>query len=143
MKKIILLTSLILFGLLFAETASFRNLATGTAIDDDLDLIYDPINLNFVSGSRLYTNLSNIINSGERILDNNSLDQYLIGFSVQNPFVENLKHSILIEFANSKYASTKPSVVSSPYVSRMCCNTSINPTSFASHHGLNLSIKYS
>jgi len=103
MKKVILIFSLILFGLLFAETSSFRNLATGTAIDDDLDLIYDPIDLHFVSGSRLYTNLSNIINGNEKLLDNDSSDQYLLGFSMQSPFFENLKHSILIEFANRKF----------------------------------------
>jgi len=103
MKKIILITSLILFSVLFAETSSFRNLATGAAIDDDLDLIYDPIDLHFVSGSRLYTNLSNIINGNEELLDNDSSDQYLLGFSMQSPFLENLKHSILIEFANSKF----------------------------------------
>lgn len=103
MKKVILIFSLVFFGLLFAETSSFRNLATGAAIDDDLDLIYDPINLHFVSGSRLYTNLSNIINGNEKLLDNDSSDQYLLGFSLQSPILENLKHSILIEFANSKF----------------------------------------
>jgi hypothetical protein len=102
MKNIVLITSLLLCGILFAQTNSFRNQATGSAIDDDLDLIYDPINLHFISGNRLYTNLSNIINGNEEFLNNNSSDHYLLGFSIQNPFIENLKHSFLVEFSNNK-----------------------------------------
>ncbi len=85
-----------------AQTLSFRNRALGSVIDDDLDLIYDPIELKFVKGSRLYTNLSNLTSSNENVFDNVTDDTYLIGFSGKCPLVENLWRAILIEFENSK-----------------------------------------
>ncbi len=85
-----------------AQTLSFRSRALGSVIDDDLDLVYDPIELKFVEGSRLYTNLSNLTSSYENVFDNVTDDTYLIGFSGKCPLVENLWRAILIEFENSK-----------------------------------------
>jgi hypothetical protein len=104
MKKIIMITALtlLLFSMANAQVASFRSMALGTIIDDDLDLVYDPIELKFVEGSRLYTNLSNLTSSNENVFDNVTDDTYLIGFSTKNPFVENLWNAILIKFENSK-----------------------------------------
>jgi hypothetical protein len=85
-----------------AQTQSFRSIALGTIIDDDLDLVYDPIELKFVEGSRLYTNLSNLTSSNENVFDNITDDTYLIGFSGKCPFVENLWRAVLIKFENSK-----------------------------------------
>lgn len=105
MKKILILTAafmLCYMSMVNAQTLSFRSRALGTIIDDDLDLIYDPIELKFVKGSRLYTNLSNITSTGEQIFDNISDNEYLIGFSTPNPWVENLWNAILIQFDNSE-----------------------------------------
>ena len=74
MKKVILFLSIILmsFTIIFgqastiinvSEPQSFRSQALGGTVDDDLDLVYDPIELRFVSGIRLYTNLSNVISN--------------------------------------------------------------------------------
>ncbi len=106
MKKIIMITALtlLLFSMANAQTQSFRSIALGTIIDDDLDLVYDPIELKFVEGSRLYTNLSNLTSSNENVFDNVTDDTYLIGFSGKCPFVENLWRAVLIEFENSKTA---------------------------------------
>nr|MBC8416063.1 hypothetical protein [Candidatus Cloacimonadota bacterium] len=104
MKKIIIITALtlLLFSMANAQTQSFRSIALGTIIDDDLDLVYDPIELKFVEGSRLYTNLSNLTSSNENVFDNVTDDTYLIGFSTKNPFIENLWNAVLIKFENSK-----------------------------------------
>ena len=106
MKKIIMITALtlLLFSMANAQVASFRSMALGTIIDDDLDLVYDPIELKFVEGSRLYTNLSNLTSTNENVFDNVADDTYLIGFSTKNPFIENLWNAILIKFENSKIA---------------------------------------
>ncbi len=106
MKKIIMITAitLLLFSMANAQTQSFRSMALGTIIDDDLDLVYDPIELKFVEGSRLYTNLSNLTSSYENVFDNITDDTYLIGFSGKCPFVENLWRAVLIKFENSKTA---------------------------------------
>ncbi len=106
MKKIIMITALtlLLFSMLNAQTQSFRSMALGTIIDDDLDLVYDPIELKFVEGSRLYTNLSNLTSSNENVFDNITDDTYLIGFSGKCPFVENLWRAVLVKFENSKTA---------------------------------------
>lgn len=104
MKRILILITLtfLMFSMANALTPSFRSIALGTIIDDDLDLVKDPIELKFVEGSRLYTNLSNLINTDEEILANNSSEGFLIGYSTKNPFIENLWNAILIEFYKTK-----------------------------------------
>jgi len=108
MKKVIIITALtfLLFSMAYAQVASFRNIALGKIIDDDLDLVNDPIELKFVEGSRLYTNLSNLVNSGEEILANNSSNTFLIGYSTKNPFIENFWNSVFIEFQKTKIPHT-------------------------------------
>jgi len=104
MKKILITIALtlLMFSITNALTPSFRSIALGTIIDDDLDLVKDPIELKFIEGSRLYTNLSNLINTDEEILANNSNDGLLIGYSTKNPFIENLWNAIFIEFHKTK-----------------------------------------
>ena len=104
MKKILffMILTLLTLSMANAQGASFRNIALGKIVDDDLDLVKDPIELKFVEGSRLYTNLSNIINSNEQVLANNSSDTFLIGYSTKNPFLENLWNSVFIEFQKTK-----------------------------------------
>ncbi len=104
MKKILITSALtlLMFSMVIAQTPSFRNIALGTIIDDDLDLVKDPIELKFVEGSRLYTNLSNLVNSNEEFLANSSNNTLLIGYSTKNPFVENLWNSVFIEFQKTK-----------------------------------------
>ncbi len=94
--------ALLLFSIANAQTQSFRSMALGKIIDDDLDLVNDPIELKFVEGSRLYTNLSNLLNSNEEILANNSSNTFLIGYSTKNPFMDNLWNSVFIEFQKTK-----------------------------------------
>ncbi|MCK5051590.1 MAG: hypothetical protein KAS53_07690 [Candidatus Cloacimonetes bacterium] len=107
MKKILIITvlTLLLFSLANAQVASFRHLALGTIIDDDLDLVKDPIELKFVEGSRLYTNLSNLVSTNEEIMANNSNDTFLIGYSTKSPFIENFWNSVFIEFQKTKVAN--------------------------------------
>ena len=88
------------------EPISFRSNALGGIIDDDLDLIYDPIELRFVDGIRLYTNLSNLTSSQEQLFDNISDDEFLIGVSSQNPFMKFLLHSALVRFQNSETSNS-------------------------------------
>jgi hypothetical protein len=114
MKKLILILSftVISFTLIFGQAStivnlqepqSFRSQALGGTIDDDLDLIYDPIELRFVNGIRLYTNLSNLITSNEYILDNYSVNEFLAGISLQNPFSKSLWHAALVQYKNDRY----------------------------------------
>ena len=107
MKKMLIITvlTLLIFSMANAQVASFRNLALGTIIDDDLDLVKDPIELKFVEGSRLYTNLSNLVSTNEEIMANNSNDTFLIGYSTKSPFIENFWNSVFIEFQKTKVAN--------------------------------------
>ena len=82
--------------------ASFRSRALGGIIDDDLDLVYDPIELSFVKGTRVYTNLSNLTSSNEQILNGQSDKEFLIGISSENPFVKSLWTSVLARFSNAQ-----------------------------------------
>jgi len=81
---------------------SYRGLALGNIIADDLDLIYDPIELQFVEGVRVYTNLSNATSGEEKLFGNISDDQFLFGVSAEGPFLNFIHHSFLIKFQKSE-----------------------------------------
>ena len=81
---------------------SYRGLSLGNIIADDLDLIYDPIELQFVEGVRVYTNLSNATSGEEKLFGNFSDDQFLFGISAEGPFLNFIHHSILINFQKSE-----------------------------------------
>lgn len=87
---------------------SFRNDATGGALFDDLDLVYDPIELHFVKGIRLYTNLANVVDSNEEILNDYSNNTLLFGVSGNIPFFSKMRASFLWQFRNA----TTPNPVS-------------------------------
>jgi hypothetical protein len=103
MKKLINIVALVisLSASLFAqESLSFRSKASGNIISDDLDLVYDPIELRYVNGYRLYSNLSNL-NASEQVFSNLSNNNYLFGISGKNPIMDSLWTSVLISFRNS------------------------------------------
>lgn len=83
------------------DPVSFRSNALAGIINDDLDLIYDPIELQFVEGIRLYTNLSNLTSGQERLFDDYSDDEFLLGASSENPRWDELRHSLLYCFRNA------------------------------------------
>ena len=81
---------------------SYRGLALGNIITDDLDLIYDPIDLQFVEGVRVYTNLSNATSGEEKLFGNVSDDEFLFGISAEGPFLNFMHHSLLVKFQKSE-----------------------------------------
>jgi len=81
---------------------SFRSQALGGVIYDDLDLIYDPIELSFVKGIRLYTNLSNLTSGQEQILNGVSDNEFLVGVSAQLPLMYKLWSSFLVRYQNAR-----------------------------------------
>lgn len=110
MKKLflfMLVLTLIAIGHSIAqEPLSFRNKALGGIVNDDLDLIYDPIELRFVDSLRLYTNLSNLTSGQEQLFNDFSDNEFLLGASKPNPFYN--KHWIagLARFQKSKYPNS-------------------------------------
>lgn len=85
---------------------SFRSQALGGVVFDNLDLIYDPIELRFVNGIRLYTNLSNLTSSDEEIFNDISDNEYLFGISGKNALVDRMWHSFLIRYEDSNTPSS-------------------------------------
>lgn len=85
-KTIILILLIFLFSsVLFAQPvlygpASFRFQST-FILEDDLDLVQDPIDIFKVDGSRLYTTLSNISSGTEAPIANVSDNRYVLGIS--------------------------------------------------------------
>lgn len=69
--------------------ASFRNIATGRTIDDNLDLAFDPIELRFIEGMHLYTNLSNLTSTNEKLMNNISDNEFMLGAALANPWLKN------------------------------------------------------
>jgi len=85
---------------------SFRSQALGGTVQDDLDLIYDPIQLRFVEGIQLYTNLSNLTSYSEELFNNNSDHEFLFGATIGNPFIKNLWTSALVRYQNSHMSNS-------------------------------------
>ena len=110
MKNTILMIAILIISFVnlgnAQEPISFRSNGLGGIIDDDLDLAYDPIELRFVDGIRLYTNLSNLTSSEEKLFDNASDDEFLFGISSQNPFMKFLWYSALVRFQNSETSNS-------------------------------------
>ena len=110
MKKTILLATIFILRLSTVANAqepiSFRSNALGGIVNDDLDLVYDPIELQFVDGIRLYTNLSNLTSNQEQLFDNISDDEFLFGISSENPLLGFLWHSALVRFQNSETSNS-------------------------------------
>ncbi|MDO9576351.1 MAG: hypothetical protein Q7J16_00525 [Candidatus Cloacimonadales bacterium] len=110
MKKIIALIFVLgLFILNFAqEPVSIRSNSLANIIDDNWDLIYDPIELGFIEGTYFFTNLADFNtcyrdNNGDWEEQNESfLTELPLGLSFQNPLKENFKHSFLLRLRESK-----------------------------------------
>ncbi|MBN1997598.1 hypothetical protein JW935_08610 [candidate division KSB1 bacterium] len=79
---------------------SFRNEATGTALVDELDLVYDPIEISFVDSVRLFTNLSNMVSTDEEFMNNSSDNTFLFGISAPAPIFKKMHTSLLVKYNN-------------------------------------------
>ncbi len=86
------------------EPISFRSRALGGIISDDLDLVYDPVELRFVKGIRFYTNLSNLTSGEEQILNDLSDNEFLAGASWKNPLIFDLWTSFLVRFRKTRFS---------------------------------------
>lgn len=89
-----------------AELSSFRSQATGGALVDDLDLVYDPVELSFIDSIRIYTNLSNLTSGEEELLNNVSDNMFLFGISGALPMIENLNSALLFAYQNTSLPGT-------------------------------------
>lgn len=88
------------FAQVDVQLGSFRNQSTGGALVDDLDLVYDPVELSFVDSVRIYTNLSNLTSGEEQIMNNVSDDMFLFGISGALPGIDNLNSAGLFAYQN-------------------------------------------
>ena len=78
MRKTFLVLILV-SGIVFCfaqEFNSFRYLSTSGALDGDVEYAFDPLDLNYLSGTRFFSGLSNF--SGNDKILMNSGDNYLL-----------------------------------------------------------------
>ena len=87
---------------LSATPVSFRSQALGGTVFDDLDLVYDPVEIRYVDGIRLYTNLSNLGSGEEQVLNGVSDNEFLFGASGRNLWAGNLWTSFLVRYQNAR-----------------------------------------
>ena len=79
-----LMTLLVIVGLGLAYLpSSFRNLSTAYLFEDDYDLIFDPARIPLIEGSRLYTNLSNLVTADEETFGQSTANFYMLGGSTK------------------------------------------------------------
>ncbi|MBW6514599.1 MAG: hypothetical protein K0B87_07575 [Candidatus Syntrophosphaera sp.] len=81
--------------------SSFRNLSTGGVLDDTADLAFDPIELNYIEGTHIFSNLSNF-SSEDRIYANDGANHLLIGLATDKCMLENLKRALLFKYYDLK-----------------------------------------
>ena len=108
------------------EPISIRSQSLGNVIEDDWDLIYDPIELRYVNGTYFFTNMADFNEmedndivvtpsfprSYSRVDMSNNSSGYLndfskelpIGLAFKNPIFGFLKHAFLLRLKNSKEA---------------------------------------
>lgn len=104
---ILLLYIFVYFFVAYGQVpVSFRSQALGGIVNDDLDLVYDPIELHFVPGIRLYTNLSNLTSGREQVLNDISDNEFLGGVSWKYPIRIPLNGAILVRYQNAYFADT-------------------------------------
>ncbi|MFO8144874.1 MAG: hypothetical protein R6T89_04005 [Candidatus Syntrophosphaera sp.] len=103
MKRVLIILVLMIPGLLLfgQEISSFRNLGTCGVLDDDADLAFDPIELNYLEGTNIFTNLSNF-SRYDRIYANEGANRLTIGLSTDKCLVENLKRALLFSYYDVK-----------------------------------------
>ncbi|MGC9362088.1 MAG: hypothetical protein ACP5F3_04085, partial [Candidatus Syntrophosphaera sp.] len=70
-------------------------------LDDDADLAFDPIELNYLEGTNIFTNLSNF-SSQDRIYANDGENRLMLGLSTDKCLVENLKRALLFSYYDVK-----------------------------------------
>ncbi len=80
---------------------SFRSQSTGMLMEDDLDLMLQPLELGHTSGYRLYTNLSNLGSGSEQALGNSTDNSLVLGIGGDIPWIDGLKGSFFVEQKNS------------------------------------------
>ena len=78
MKNKILFTAILLLGLsmiaIAQEPISIRSQSLGNVIEDDWDLIYDPIELRYVNGTYFFTNLADFNEMDDNVMVSNSIE---------------------------------------------------------------------
>ncbi|MCK9584541.1 MAG: hypothetical protein M0R69_06490 [Candidatus Cloacimonetes bacterium] len=103
MKQILMIIIVAIFCLpLFGqEINSFRNLSTGGVLDDDADLAFDPIELNYLTGTRIFSNLSNF-GGTDQILSNSGSQHLLLGIASDKCFIDHFNRAFLIKYYDYK-----------------------------------------
>jgi len=103
MRKTLLLLIFVI-GIVFCfaqEFNSFRYLSTSGALDGDVEYAFDPLDLNCLNGTRLYSGLSNF--SGNDNIFMNSGDNYLLlGTSTDKTFLKKLKAALLFKYYDNE-----------------------------------------
>jgi hypothetical protein len=81
MRYIAIAGLLITFALALSPAGSFRYQSTANLFEDDYDLLFDPARIPLISGSRVYTNLSNLVSNQEEQFGSHSENFLLVGAS--------------------------------------------------------------
>ena len=99
MRKTFLVLILV-SGIVFCfaqEFNSFRYLSTSGALDGDVEYAFDPLDLNYLSGTRFFSGLSNF-SGNDKILMNSGDNYLLLGTSTDKTFLKKLKAALLFKY---------------------------------------------
>ncbi|MCB5264851.1 MAG: hypothetical protein PHT37_07715 [Candidatus Cloacimonetes bacterium] len=98
---IIIVVAILCLPLFGQEINSFRNLSTAGVLDDDADLAFDTIELNYLNGTHIFSNLSNFSGT-DKILSSSGSQHLLLGIASDKCFIDNFRRALLIKYYDYK-----------------------------------------
>ncbi len=103
MKRILILLIIgIAITSLGAQLASsFRNQSTGGVLDDELDMMFNGVDLAYIKGAHIYTNLSNFEGT-DKLFANQDSNHYLLGIASAYPWNPAMKYALIYKYWDNK-----------------------------------------
>ncbi|MDP3114146.1 MAG: hypothetical protein Q8M98_05140 [Candidatus Cloacimonadaceae bacterium] len=84
------------------EINSFRHLSTSGALDDDLEYVFSPLDLYYLNGTKLFSNLSNF-DANDQIFMTNGGNYLLLGAASDKALFQKLKAAFLFKYYVNKF----------------------------------------
>ncbi|PKN80337.1 MAG: hypothetical protein CVU48_02455 [Candidatus Cloacimonetes bacterium HGW-Cloacimonetes-1] len=81
--------------------SSFRNQSTGGVLDDELDMMFNGVDLAYIQGSHIYTNLSNF-EGNDKLFANQDTNRFLLAMAAAYPWNPEMKYALVYKYWDNK-----------------------------------------
>ncbi|HRR98168.1 MAG TPA: hypothetical protein P5542_05685 [Candidatus Syntrophosphaera sp.] len=103
MKKTLIISIMVMAIALCSaqEFNSFRYLSTSGALEGDVEYALDPLQLHYLSGTRFFSDLSNV-SGNDKILMNSGDNYLLLGVATDKTFLKKVKAALLFKYYDNE-----------------------------------------